>query len=156
MTCVTIEPGNTRIDHAYLRELATYINETAAALGLADWHFTIEAEPAKEGTYAQVNPVMGQRRAWLRFAVEVFDQSAERLREVIVHELMHCHVDRMDTAFHAAVDAGLGPQAEAVAVANWESVLEDAVDNIATAIAMFLPVPPLTASKAAGSTDGAS
>lgn len=128
------------IDQADTAALGHYIAAIAERLGLADWTILIDPDaPSDSEAFAEIVCTYGQRRALIRFDHAVRTWPPDRLRRVVVHELVHCHLDRMDTHYDS-VEAELGPQAGRLARATWRSVLEDATDNIADAWARDQPL----------------
>jgi len=123
------------------KALGRYLRFLANAMGLRDWELILEHDPVPEGAgaLATCRTTFGQRRATIAFAADARDWNLDRLRRVCVHELMHCHLDRMDTAREAAADE-LGAQARRVSDEAWRSALEDACDDIATAWADQFPM----------------
>lgn len=129
------------LTNADTNALGHYVGTLAEHMGLWDWTIILDTNPpdGEADTYAQIKPTFGQRRARLRFAENVRTWPPDRLRRVVVHELVHCHLDRMDTVYND-VARELGPQARRIADATWESEIEDATDNIAEAWARTLPM----------------
>ncbi len=125
---------------ADIQELGDYIAALLCIMGLSDWRIILMPEPPNRNAdaYAEVRPIFGQRVATLMFAPDMRSWNSEKLRRVLCHELTHCHLDRMDTAYNGVADE-LGTQARNIADRNWTSNLEDATDNIACAWCELLP-----------------
>jgi hypothetical protein len=125
---------------ADLHAFCLYLGRLAEAMGLWDWSILVRPEaPEEDEVYACVQPTMWQRRATLRVDHGVRSWPLERLRRVMVHELVHCHLDRMDSQYRVLLDE-LGPQARRVAEEAWRALDEEATDDIATAWAERLPL----------------
>lgn len=119
--------------------LGKYLRWLANQMGLRDWALLLDHDPPeRDDVWATCRPTFGQRRAVLRFAPDVREWDLERLRQVCVHELLHCHLDRMYTIYNTAAGE-LGAQAQRVSEYAWKSVLEDACDDVATAWAEAMP-----------------
>ncbi len=121
--------------------LTTYVGTLREALGLRDWAIEVKRRPAGEDTSAQIACVYGQRWAHLRVDEHWWDNAPEDQREHIVHELLHCHMDPMDTLV-CSLEGTLGSGSFAVAHSAHRTAMEFAIDGIARAVASFLPLPP--------------
>ena len=122
------------------KALGKYVRWIADRMGLRDWHFLLDHEPPEQDeAWASIFPTYGQRRAVIHFAVDTRDRPTDTLRRIVVHELMHCHHDRMDGVYRTAAEQ-MGQQARLVSMESWRSTLENATDDIASAWAESFPL----------------
>jgi hypothetical protein len=61
-------------------------------------------------------------------------------RETIVHELVHCHLDKMVNRFREVTRKTLGREAFEIALDSFDQVYELSTDSIASAWARMLPL----------------
>ncbi len=121
--------------------LGQYIREAADGLGLRDWSFTLLAESADEGNNAQIATVYGRKQACMKFQHRWWNEPPEDLRHTVIHELLHCHMDGMDTAINGAEEL-LGRAAWHMLEHAHHAATELAVDAIADVLALGWALPP--------------
>lgn len=136
-----MKPGLTKKQRA---KLGSYMREIADRLNLRDWTINLLHEPIHSSEYAtaQCESVYGRRWADISFCGHFAQLKPELQREVIVHELLHCHIPaRRDGSWHGLQQL-LGMPAYTVFSDAMNQELEHVVDAIANAIAPMLPLPP--------------
>jgi hypothetical protein len=122
--------------------MEAYIKQLADLLGLEGWEIIVDKKPANKGEYANISAVYGQRRAVLRLAKNHADWTPECVRSTLVHELMHCHLEPISQLAHDLLAVTAGERSLAVANTALSFLLEQTVDNISTAVARAMPLPP--------------
>ena len=126
--------------------LATYIRTLADGLGLRDWRFHVEkakrpgASPgATAASYIRWND--DHSAVW--FSDEALEGSAEDLRETVIHELLHCHMERVDVLVIDALKRYVPRDTWRTFSSAWSRESERRIDRIAWAIAEHFPLPDL-------------
>lgn len=133
-------------------QLGAYIREIANLMGLRDWRLVLADEPPQTadaddmlrreddtaGAYVEV--IYGRKLATVSIASTWPQWDPEELRVVVVHELVHCHVEPMRWAFNNV--RSITPQTMyQVMYEAFRDAMEPSVDGIATAWAETLPLP---------------
>lgn len=117
-----------------------YIAARAADLGLRDWRFILSAEPSRLGALASIQCTYGRKVAaiWLN---QNFRQQepAEQVR-IIIHELLHAHLEPMGRVIQDEVQECVAPHVYAMLREAHNRAHEYAVDGIAAAIAAHFPL----------------
>lgn len=135
-------PGMTRKEFERTKR---YLRELADPMGLRDWSFHLGRIPLEEssGNLATVQPTYGQRDAVIRLCIDFPTKSSDERRYILVHELLHCHLDRIMTPFreNRVVWRLLGSAAADVIDDQVRENIEHAVDAIAREWAPALPLP---------------
>lgn len=88
--------------------LCKYVREVADEMGLRDWHFNVfQMDEIPEGGLQHhkgdgllgvggCTPITGAKRANITFREDFREKTdAEDQREIVVHELTHCHVAQL-------------------------------------------------------------
>ena len=119
--------------------LINYIRNTMDVMGLKDWQFDLSNKPAPSGRIAQVE-VWGDSMTATFWLGSFFDYGPRMQREIIVHEIVHCHTDKMFKRAREVMRKTLGREAFEVALDSFEQVHELTVDAIASAWARMLPL----------------
>lgn len=124
------------------KALERYVRDCADRYGLMDWEITVSRDPADDGTYAQIKPVVGRKVTHVRFADDFRQETTKVQREVVVHELTHLH---LASATHSISEdlRESGAVTAVMAEAIWKGFqrqLEYGVDGIAMAIACDFPL----------------
>lgn len=136
-------------------KLGEYVSHMADLMGLSEWRIThLEDDPASDDADAQIAPTYGQQSATIRFDTGWADHTPEKLRYIICHELVHLHVDRMDTVTQNLRD-GIGMIVWNLFHGAFRDAEELAVDNIAWAWAKMLPLPTADPVEAGGEIEEA-
>jgi hypothetical protein len=119
------------------RAFERYLRYLLDRLDLTDWVVELKPEPAEEGA----SPTFGQCRAALYLGADFAKLPPKRASEILVHELVHCHVAGVQ--HHAESDELeelLGKGAYAAWFLGFRQLNENAVDAIAIAWARRLDV----------------
>jgi hypothetical protein len=123
-----------------------YIRDLADAMGLKDWTFKIDDRPADDDADAdadaQIRCIYGQRRAVIRLCVGFDGYDAEKQRGILTHELIHPHIDPIDTVTRN-MEPLIGRPAWTIFNGAMDDAIENATDAIAVVLAPFLPLPPI-------------
>lgn len=120
-----------------------YVRAIADQLGLRDWNVIINRDIPETDFRACAHPARGRRSGGITLAQLFFNGSPEEQRQTIIHELLHMHTDDVDTAvFH--VKEQLGSDVLHVLFTTVRDRIEFVVDNVATAIAPFYPLPEVS------------
>ncbi len=120
----------------------SYLRELADAMELKDWRFTFVIESLANPSYqAECAITYGRKHACIKIAPDALKNTPEEVRQMVVHELIHCHVnpirDQLDN-----IEAQLGKAAYTTIHNATTDVLELATESLANAIAPHLPLPP--------------
>lgn len=118
-------------------KLEAYVAGLAAELKLADWTIEVSWEPAvdspDEVTLAQVLAQPRQRRAVLQVADAFLGLTPARQRQVLCHELVHCHLHPLEELARAML-ADTWPDAPAAAMLGLTQQVEYVTDGLADAL----------------------
>lgn len=110
-----------------------YVREVADRMGLKDWLFHIHDEPTESSeAAAEIYPTFGRKVATIHFSDRFLDDSPEAQREIVCHELIHCH-------FNAACQ--VADRLEEVLHEVFIMEIEYGVDGLASVIARGMPLP---------------
>lgn len=121
---------------------ATYVREVADLMELRDWRFHVAIELLKEDRYeAECDITYGRRHACIRIAPHTLTQDRESIRQIIVHELVHCHTNPIRDQLEN-IEAQLGKAAYTTIHNATTDVLELSTEALANALAPYLPLPP--------------
>jgi len=115
--------------------LTLYVREIADRFGLKDWEFDVDREPTDSVYDATTSTTSGKKYAVLWFRYDVRLWKLERLREVVLHELLHWHLAGADAAIQMDILPEDDPRYKL-----FERFLEYSIDGIATAIAPHYPL----------------
>lgn len=114
-------------------EYGFYVRDLANRLALRDWTFVLEPEHCTPGRNAEIQPCFGRKHATLRLSNLFLQMPAGLQRHTLVHELMHCHLAELSFYIqHLA----FGDALRAARIMQ-----EMAVDGLADAMAILLPLP---------------
>lgn len=122
------------------KSFGLYVRHIANQLGLRDWTITLMHDFADDDCMAQVHCIHARKVANIRFATDFHTYTPEQVRHTVVHELTHCHTTHMDKLIEAQ-SGPLGLQAYEQLCNAWNLAHEYAVDGIADALSMLLPLP---------------
>ena len=106
-------------------------------LGLRDWVITISTKKAEQGSFAQIAPVDGQKRAVLFLGRRFWGLPVPEKRRVLIHELLHCHLDPLEKFVGHATE-GLDEVACQAIHAGVRQHIEFIADGLATELAQLL------------------
>jgi len=125
-------------------DLAEYVREVANRIELRDWAFRLDRLPLgtkddDRDAYAMVTVVYGRKLARIAFCHEWNTIAADERRHVVVHELLHCHVNQVHILLSNQLPSMIGDHA-------WEPInqsirfqTEHIVDALADALAPHMP-----------------
>lgn len=90
-----------------------------------------------------VTCVYGQRHAVIRLCQDFASLSPTDQRKVLVHELLHCHLDRIAVPFRAdnVVGRAIGDISRDILEEQVREAIEHAVDAIAREVCIHYPFP---------------
>ncbi len=131
----------TKRDRKYL---GSYMRECADAMELRDWHLDLShegPEPHHGNAYASAEPIFGQRRAVFRFCSTFRELRPDEQRNIVVHELVHCHLASIQSMVEKDLEEPLGKAVDAMFFSAFQRSVEYATDALAAAIAKHLPLP---------------
>lgn len=134
---MTADERRTRID-----ALRPYIADLAARMGLAHWRMCITDDLPDDRTHAAEHAITHKtNEATIRIGDATLAFTADELREVLVHELLHCHFRLLKEAWWD-LDHLVGKPVYEVLSSRFYDGEEFAVDAISRFLAPFLPLPP--------------
>ncbi len=120
--------------------LDSYLRDMADRLRLRDWVIVLYREPPRDdAAHATVRRTYGQLRACVRVAADFVDETPERQREIITHELLHCHLDNLQQLLVNA-QTNLGDAAWGILDGAHKDAIEIATDALTGIIAPHLPL----------------
>lgn len=123
------------------KALATYLRIVADHMELRDWTVALDPHPpAREDCDGFVTITYGQRLAAFRFPLDFDTFPAERVRHVVVHELVHVVLDRVDDVVSNGPPDALGPAAAAILNAQWRVAVEHTTDHLTRVIEHDAPL----------------
>lgn len=122
------------------KALGQYIRWIADEIGLRDWTLHLLDETADEDCNAQTRLIFGRKLASIRVATEFRELEPERIRQTIVHELVHCHFAAATNQVEHDLSEHLGSQASNLFFAGFLRNLEYGVDAVAGALAPHMPL----------------
>lgn len=127
--------------------IGAYIRLVADEMGLRDWTFKIAwPEPDQPhgglATIATVEKWYGRRTAELAFRGRLADEPPDEVRHVVVHELAHLPFEPIGHLLDKAVLDAIGAHAYNVLVEAHRLLLEEAIDQLAEALAPSMPAFP--------------
>lgn len=122
-----------------------YLNILKAHLGLKDWEIKLQREyPDARDAWAEIEVCEQHDTAWVRVAwPEFYDQRHSwEQRKDLVHELLHCHLDRPQRVLQRLKD--MHPDLSSIDHAQRQHRvdIEFAVERWARTVAQWLPLPP--------------
>jgi hypothetical protein len=122
------------------RSLLRYILDIAVHMGLRDWTFSLEAEPCEDAHAATIACTYGRKIASICVSQHWMTTAPEEQRHVIIHELVHVHLDSNLTLVEGSLPSQLGASAFSVFREAYRQHNEHATDAIASAIEEFIPL----------------
>jgi hypothetical protein len=124
--------------HAYF---TGYVREIADRLGRKDWAFLLDRRAPQNDALAETNVTYGVASSMIRFSTQFPSLSLEEQREIVVHEILHAHHDRIDTHIFHAIEANGSTALLTMLRKCVSNDIEMIVDALATAIAPLFPLP---------------
>lgn len=121
----------------------TYLNEIKDFLGLKDWIIELDrTEPKSDNSWAEVTVCDAHDTAWVRIAYpSFFEQKPEDQRQWLIHEVMHCHFDRIQEVMRKLEKHTENSSAMEFAKDQHMTEIEFSTDRIARVLAPFFPLP---------------
>jgi hypothetical protein len=130
-----------------------WTRSVANRIGLRDWtlHFDWDHDAGHdlpEGHYAEgcegasIQTIYGRRHAVLRLGDGFREYAPDKQRQYLVHELVHCHVNRLLDFVDTDLKGILGRPTWDLLSAAFERELEYAVDALADVLAPQQPLIP--------------
>ena len=124
--------------HAYW---SGYIRSLADDIGLKDWTIELKRDgPANSDAGASMITICGRRIVWIRLGFGFYSGTPEDQRHYVLHELLHVHLDDVDTAIWQAKEI-IGSDTFTLMEKVVKDRLEFAIDTIAASIGHAYPVP---------------
>lgn len=119
--------------------LEEYIEQLLVPMGLAGWSIELKRWECEADALAHIHQNYGHRSAEISVSWEFREFDADKVRYVLVHELVHAHGSFVD--MHCGKDLGkmLGSAAHEAWRSGYEQLRELEVDAIAHAWAPSLP-----------------
>jgi len=137
-------PGMT---NAEFRRLGEYVRWMADAMGLRDWYFNLKHSPplrddesVDKGAGARIEIYWGKRYADISVCEEFRTMRPDRQRQFICHELVHCHLDHLDSLTDNKLRDHMGEMHWQGWHMGFDLAFENAIDAIADAWARKLPL----------------
>ena len=122
--------------------LLRYLAMLARNMGLRDWTLYLRPEPCEDSSHAAtVSCVPGRKIANIQVAADWFEQDAAAQRHVLVHELLHVHVDQEFQLIEDALPPLVGQTAYHTFERAYRNLHEHGVDAIASVLAPHFPLP---------------
>jgi len=113
-------------------EAAARLAELQDKMGLRDWDITLDLKPADDHTIAQCYTVTGRQVANVLVSKEFWSASEEEQNLALAHELVHCHLARLDE-IHDAIAACVSPELARMSSTVFGNQIELTTDAISTA-----------------------
>ena len=120
--------------------LEEYVQALQVTLNVANWKVTITQEASDVEAWADINPSEVAYTAELRVSHDFWNQSAERQREVLIHEMLHIVTARLDQTVEA-LEEPLGKVAWAIYDRQYEMATERVVDHLAVVFCTMIAPP---------------
>lgn len=115
-------------------EWETYFRRIADVMHLKDWRIEVQNDPLeKEDAYAEVTRIFGKKHAIVSLSDSFFLATEADQRQVVAHELAHCHFTFADQIVRISVSDQIYDL--------YRHNREVGIDGYADAIAQFLPLP---------------
>jgi len=129
-----------RVKRDRLALVGDWVNAALPTLNLSIWRVTVAKAPAGQDAWAEIDPRSQSHEAELYIGWDLLKQPAERVREILTHELLHLVTCRADAVVEN-LEEPLGKQAWAVWHPAYEDAAERMVDDLSRLIAPLLPLP---------------
>lgn len=121
-------------------DLEGWLHDAQEILNLSHWKVTVIRDAADVEAWADISPHSQAESADLRISHDFWNQTPEKQREILTHELLHIALARIDQAVEG-LEASLGKIAWSVFEPQYEDISERAIDHLAIAIAPSMPIP---------------
>lgn len=134
----------------YQAALGAYTRHIADEMGLRDWHLevVISSDLPDGGldasdefsAVASCTPTPGQKKARITYVPNFNKFSPEFVREIVTHELLHCHLAAMYEWGRTGLHGVLGQSEYNVFMFGFAQQWETAIDGISRAWATHMPL----------------
>ena len=128
-----------RVKRDRLALVGDWVNAALPLLNLTAWRVVVAKAPAGQDAWAEIQPNTQSQQAELFIGWDLLNQPAERVREILTHELLHLVTCRADGVVEN-LEEPLGKQAWAVWHPAYEDAAERMVDDLSRLIAPLLPL----------------
>lgn len=118
-----------------------HIRDMADRMGLRDWWFLLSWQPTKyDDCLASIDVTYGRKHATIHLARDfaVRGDDAER-HHSIIHELMHCHLDGIDSFLRMVAEDTMGKVGAHVLLTAIHERIELVTDALAEVLSVHLP-----------------
>jgi hypothetical protein len=124
-----------------LRKLQTYVSRCLPMLLLTDWRVTVREgdEWVSEHSYAAMRQDDDQWIATIEIGEDFWRLSPDEKREVVAHELVHCHTYPVQQRVLGVLKIALTKKPYAITESLINSDIELMTDNMARSVAAMLP-----------------
>ena len=130
------------------KELARYVRHIADEMGLRDWTFEVKVgDPDEEDeipncddALASIECVDGRKFAIITFVPDSRKQPPEELRDTVVHELIHAHLNPACEIVRVDAKDGFSQATYEMLMMSFRRSIEYAVDGLAEVISKQFPL----------------
>lgn len=122
------------------KALGRYIRHVADLMELHDWRLHLQDEPSEDDCNAQTRLIYGRKVAEIKVAEGFRFIEPERIRQTVIHELVHCHFAAISNQVGNDLGEPLGKQAADLFYEAWLRNFEYGVDATAAALAPHMPL----------------
>lgn len=122
------------------KALGLYIRWVGDAMELRDWTFELSRKEPDTDAFATVTPTYGRKIAVIDLCPDFRAMAPEKQRHVIVHELVHCHLEPAASMVRSDLEKHLGETTDRVFWDGFKRQVEYGVDALASAIAKHMPL----------------
>jgi hypothetical protein len=123
------------------KKVEQYLRQLGDLLELRDWTLELETSEPDDESDAHVHITYGRKLAQVYVANDIV-ADRPRLRQSLVHELVHCHLESATNMVLNDLSDVLGKPVDHVFWAGYKRQVEYATDALATALARRLPLMP--------------
>lgn len=121
-------------------DLEQYVGMLQGYLNLHQWQILVVRDASDVEAWADIAPHSQAQTADLRISHDFWSQSAERQREVLIHELLHLVTCRADQIVEN-LELTLGKIAWSAFELQYEDAAERSVDHMARVLARGVALP---------------
>lgn len=136
---VIVWDGMTKKQHA---NISKYIGKMAATLGLTHWSIRLSdehtAEDGNEDALATCTTFPGRHVAVIRLAKDFNAFSYKEKKQALIHELLHCHQQRLLLWADDTLKEALGLVSYEILLAAYRDNFEHMVDDLSVVFARLI------------------
>ncbi len=121
------------------KAVGTYVRWMANELGLRDWTLAVSRDTSDTACYADIDVATQTKEATIRLCVEWTTLSPEIQRRAVIHELLHCHLNRLSNYWEYVAESVGRAVTDPTSKAHSRD-MEVAIDAIALEIAKHYPL----------------